>query len=187
MLGAESVNVCENVSVLSQFMPFSICFSLPREARVIHNLMPILLIHQQSLTTVSLCRWTPIKVRPCPGPRFGAAACEHKLSPSLLKNSSNHTHNCIPTCRWTPIKVRPCPGPRFGAAACQMPGERENLICMYGGCVDASASFVLSLTRTYAQTDECWMLDLASFRCVCVVCCVSVLYLCMCVKERLFM
>jgi len=42
--------------------------------------------------------------------------------------------------------------------------------------VDASPSFMLSLTRTYAQTDELWLLDLASFRCVCVCVCVCGTY-----------
>ena len=35
---------------------------------------------------------------------------------------------------------------------------------------------MLSLTRTYAQTDELWLLDLASFRCVCVCVCVCGTY-----------
>lgn len=32
---------------------------------------------------------------------------------------------------------------------------------MFGGCLDASS--FLSLTKTYVQTKELWLLDLASF------------------------
>jgi hypothetical protein len=63
-------------------------------------------------------------------------------------------------CRWVPIRVRPSPPGRFGHSLCVSSDSRR--LVLFGGCVDTSP--FLSLTRTYAQTNELWILDLASFR-----------------------
>lgn len=57
------------------------------------------------------------------------------------------------------IKLRPCPPPRFGHALALCGGGR---LVAFGGCLESSA--FLALTRSYVQTNETWVLDLASFR-----------------------
>jgi host cell factor len=62
-----------------------------------------------------------------------------------------------PAPRWEHIKIRPMPPARFGHAMALAHGR----LAIFGGCLEQSSFF--SVSRSYVQTRELWLLELGNF------------------------
>ncbi|MEW5302348.1 MAG: hypothetical protein WDW36_005145 [Sanguina aurantia] len=115
------------------------------------------------------CAWTLLRVAgPVPHPRKMHAAVSAS-SRVILFGGEREGGLCddlwslkgldgSEAARWTALKMRPAPGARFGHAM----AVSGSSMALFGGCLDTSS--FLSLTRSYAQCRELWVLHLPSFR-----------------------